>query len=104
MDLIRTFANPPQKIVTTLQLVYLILNDDKEPANWQNIRIMLQDLNTLFKKIINLQPESISDIKKAKINKFIQDNQMNEADYVEKVQKASCAAGNLCDWALALVK
>lgn len=82
MDLIRTFANPPQKIVTTFQLIHLIFNDDKEPANWQNIRIMLQNLNTFFSKISNLQSESISDIKRAKINKFIQDNQMNEADYV----------------------
>ena len=92
---IRTFINPPQLIVYTLEAIALLL---EIPQTWDSIRKML--LNNFLDRLQNFPRDSIKPSIVARLKKKMIENPSFNP---EQVGLQNIASKSLCKWILSLI-
>lgn len=94
---VKSYANPPQMIMTTMLAVLTIL--EQEDPTWKAAKAMLAD-PAFIQKLQALDISQIKDSTWQELKLYVDDANFKP----EAVRKVSCAASALCEWVHALYR
>lgn len=92
---LKSFATPPQEVVSVISAAYILLVQDKVPT-WAECKKMLLNTNQLLRMVKEYDTSKVTPSMKDKVRVYVEEPYFNKA-FVMKVS-SSCAP--LCEWVL----
>ena len=100
LDELRAMANPPPNVKLALEPVISMISDTPKKVEWNDIKQWLRKDN-FIQSVKNFDKDNIN----PKIKKYIRANYLDKKDefVIEKIFKASKAAGPLALWVQSII-
>jgi len=101
LDELRALAKPPERVILAMEPVISLISMTPKKTEWNEIKQWLRKDN-FISSIMNFDKDTIT----PSVKKFIKANYLDKKDefVIEKIYKASRAAGPLAMWVSSLVE